>query len=58
MKGHAEIAKSLVAGGIDASIKDKEGWTAKELASTKTPDWVPSDDEAVAGRAAIAEMLK
>ena len=56
LKGHVDIAKALVAAGIDAKLKDKEGHTAKELAASP-PDWVPAEQEAVDGRAAIAAML-
>lgn len=55
-QGHAEIAEALVKAGLDATIKDLEGKTARELAANP-PDWVPSEPAAVEGRAKIVKLL-
>jgi hypothetical protein len=55
-QGHAEIAGALVKAGIDVSVKDLEGKTARELAANP-PEWVPADQAAVDGRTHIAQLL-
>ncbi len=55
-QGHSEIAEALIKAGLDVQVKDLEGKTARELAANP-PDWVPSEQAAVDGRAKIVQLL-